>query len=45
MKRSDAIPFSGTINIPEMNNSAVSISNNGQQMLIYRDEINTNGDI
>ena len=45
MKWSDAIPFSDSINVPEKNNSAISISNNGQQMLIYRDDLNTNGDI
>ncbi|MDO9184737.1 MAG: OmpA family protein [Bacteroidia bacterium] len=45
MKWSNAIPFSDTINVPNQNNSAISILNNGQQMLIYRDDLNTNGDI
>lgn len=45
MKWSNAIPFSDTINVPNLNNSAISILNNGQQMLIYRDDLNTNGDI
>ncbi|MDP1745488.1 MAG: OmpA family protein [Bacteroidota bacterium] len=45
MKWSNAIPFSDTINVPSRNNSAISILNNGQQMLIYRDDLNTNGDI
>ncbi|MES2138331.1 MAG: OmpA family protein [Bacteroidota bacterium] len=45
MKWSNAIPFSDTINVPGQNNSAISILNNGQQMLIYRDDLNTNGDI
>lgn len=45
MKWSNAIPFSDTINVADQNNSAISISNNGQQMLIYRDDLNTNGDI
>lgn len=45
MKWSNATPFSDTINAPNRNNSAISILNNGQQMLIYRDDINTNGDI
>lgn len=44
-KWSNASPFSDTINVPGRNNSAISISNNGQQMLIYRDDLNTNGDI
>ena len=42
---SDALPFSSTINNSGRNNSAISISNNGQHMLIYRDDLNTNGDI
>ncbi|MES2396895.1 MAG: OmpA family protein [Bacteroidota bacterium] len=45
MKWSNATPFSDTINAPNRNNSAISILNNGQQMLIYRDDLNTNGDI
>lgn len=45
MKWSDANLFSDTINVPNRNNSAISILNNGQQMLIYRDDLNTNGDI
>ncbi len=39
------IPFSKTINALGQNNSAVYLSNDGQRMLIYRDDINTNGDI
>ena len=42
---SDAIPFSDSINDPERNNSAISLLNDGQQMLIYKDDLNTNGDI
>lgn len=42
---SNASPFSDIINVPNRNNSALSILNNGQQMLIYRDDLNTNGDI
>ena len=44
-KWSDAKSFSESVNMSGRNNSAVSLLNNGQQMLIYRDDLNTNGDI
>ncbi|OFY85901.1 MAG: hypothetical protein A3F72_08185 [Bacteroidetes bacterium RIFCSPLOWO2_12_FULL_35_15] len=34
-----------SINEPERNNSAIAISNDGQHLLIYRDDIDGNGDI
>lgn len=34
-----------SINEPERNNSAIAISNDGQHLLLYRDDIDGNGDI
>ena len=40
-----AKPLSEAINEPFRNNSAIAISNDGQHLLLYRDDINGNGDI
>lgn len=37
--------LSATINEPNRFNSAIAISNDGQHLLLYRDDINANGDI
>ena len=41
----DGIPYSKAVNIVGQNSSAVYVSPDAQFMLIYRDDINTNGDI
>ncbi|HWY38130.1 MAG TPA: OmpA family protein [Bacteroidia bacterium] len=42
---SNAFILPGTVNIRSRNNSAIALSNDGQQMLTYHDDINGNGDI
>ncbi|MBA3705041.1 MAG: PD40 domain-containing protein [Bacteroidetes bacterium] len=37
--------LSEVVNVPNRNNSAIAISNDGQRMLLYRDDQNGNGDI
>ncbi|MES2285678.1 MAG: OmpA family protein [Bacteroidota bacterium] len=42
---SDATLLDATINVLSRNNSATNLSNDGQRMLLYRDDNNGNGDI
>lgn len=42
---SNAEPFSTPVNQESRNNSAIALSNDGQYLLIYRDDENGNGDI
>jgi outer membrane protein OmpA-like peptidoglycan-associated protein len=44
-KWNEAISFGSTINETGRNNSAIAISNDGQRMLLYRDEYDGTGDI
>lgn len=44
-KWSEAKRLSESINQPERHNSAIALSNDGQRMLLYRDDENGNGDI
>lgn len=44
-KWKNAVILGENINEPGRHNSAISISNDGQRMLLYRDDVNGNGDI
>ncbi|MFH1004634.1 MAG: OmpA family protein [Bacteroidota bacterium] len=44
-KWKDAKRLSESINQPDRHNSAIALSNDGQRMLLYRDDKNGNGDI
>lgn len=44
-KWSEPIRLSESVNEPGRHNSAIALSNDGQTMLLYRDDINGNGDI
>jgi len=44
-KWKDAAMFGEILNEPGRHNSAISLSNDGQKMLLYRDDENGNGDI
>jgi outer membrane protein OmpA-like peptidoglycan-associated protein/Tol biopolymer transport system component len=44
-KWADAKPLPETINEPGRYNSAIALSNDGQKMLLYRDDASGNGDI
>lgn len=42
---SKAVALDATVNAPGRNNSAISLSNDGQKLLLFRDDIKGNGDI
>lgn len=44
-KWADAKPLPGSINEPGRYNSAIALSNDGQRLLLYRDDATGNGDI
>ncbi|MBX7202499.1 MAG: OmpA family protein [Bacteroidia bacterium] len=44
-KWSQALALEPVINRPERHNSAIALSNDGQRMLLYRDDVAGNGDI